>query len=75
MSIRRALLALLIVPFLLAAGCGDDDSGGGGGGGEGGAAPSVEGAKVIDPASMDGAKGNITFCSGKDTSGSKKAGV
>jgi multiple sugar transport system substrate-binding protein len=75
MSIRRALLALLIVAFLLAAGCGDDDSGGGGGGGGADAGPSVEGAKVIDPASMDGAKGNVTFCAGKDTTGSKKAGV
>jgi multiple sugar transport system substrate-binding protein len=75
MSIRRALLALLVVPFLLAAGCGDDDSGGEGGGGGGESGASVEGVKVIDPASMDGAKGNITFCAGKDTTGSKKAGI
>ena len=27
----------------------------------------TEGAKVIDPTSMDGAKGEITYCAGKDT--------
>ncbi len=51
--------------------CGGDDSSGGGGGG-GGSAPS---AKKIDPASMDSAKGNVTYCTGKDTSGDLKQGV
>jgi multiple sugar transport system substrate-binding protein len=74
MSIRRALLALIIVPFLLAAGCGDDDAGDGGGG-ESQTEGTVEGAKVIDPASMEGAKGEVTACGGKDTTGSKKAGT
>jgi multiple sugar transport system substrate-binding protein len=74
----RALLALLLmIPFLLAAGCGEDDDAGDGGGGGGGtdAGPAVEGAKVIEPASMDGAKGDITMCTGKDTTGSKTAGI
>ena len=75
----RAWLALLMmIPFLLVAGCGDDEPSGGGGGSEGTAGedqPAIEGAKVIDPASMEGAKGNVTFCTGKDTTGSKKAGV
>jgi multiple sugar transport system substrate-binding protein len=75
MSIRRALLALLIVPFLLAAGCGDDDEAGDEGGGGTQPAGTVEGAKVIDPASMEGAEGEITACGGKDTTGSKKAGA
>jgi multiple sugar transport system substrate-binding protein len=70
---RRPWLALLMIPFLLAAGCGDDDSDTSGGGADTGEA--VEGAKVIDPASMDDAKGEITACGGKDTTGSKKAGV
>jgi multiple sugar transport system substrate-binding protein len=74
MKIRRALLALLIVPFLLAAGCGEDDSGGGGGGATD-SGDAVKGAKVIDPASMENAKGEVTACGGKDTTGSKKAGV
>jgi multiple sugar transport system substrate-binding protein len=29
----------------------------------------TEGAKVIDPASMENAKGDVTYCQGKDTSG------
>jgi multiple sugar transport system substrate-binding protein len=74
MTIRSALLALLIIPFLIAAGCGDDEADEGEGGG-GQTAGTVEGAKVIDPASIEGAKGEITACGGKDTTGSKKAGV
>ena len=75
MTIRRALAALLVIPFLLVAACGDDDSGGGGGGGGGQTEESAKDVKVIDPASMEGAKGNVTFCAGKDTTGSKKAGI
>ena len=74
MNIRRALLALLIIPFLLAAGCGEDDSGGGGGGATD-SGDAIKDAKVIDPASMENAKGEVTACGGKDTTGSKKAGV
>ncbi|HWM07765.1 MAG TPA: ABC transporter substrate-binding protein [Solirubrobacteraceae bacterium] len=32
-------------------------------------------AKVVDVAAMDGAKGEVTFCTGKDTSGDKTAAV
>jgi len=54
--------------------CGDDDGGGGRSGGsqESG---STEGAKAIDPASMEGAKGEVTYCTGKDTSGAQKESV
>ncbi len=69
---RRARLALIIIPVLLAAGCGED-SGDSGGGGDTGKA--VDGAKVIDPASMENAKGDVTFCGGKDVTGSKQAGI
>ena len=55
------------------AGCGDDD--GGGGTGATTETGSTEGTKKIDPASMDGAKGNVTYCTGKDTSGDLIAGV
>ena len=73
MSLRHALVLLLVLPVLFVAACGDDESdGGGGGGGSGG---SGDGAKVIDPASMEGAKGDITVCGGKDTTGSKTAGT
>ena len=59
--------------MLLAACGGDDDGGGGGGGSED--TGQTEGAKAVDPASMEGAKGNITYCTGKDTSGDLIAGV
>src|SRR5215217_3634706 len=55
--------------------CGDDDDGGGGGGSGTQESGSTEGAKVIDPASMDGAKGQVTYCTGKDTSGAQKESV
>src|SRR5215210_5290228 len=67
------LCAALMCGVFVAA-CGDDSGGGGGGGGGGGSAGSsesgqTEGAKTIDPASMEGAKGEVTYCQGKDTSG------
>jgi multiple sugar transport system substrate-binding protein len=55
--------------------CGDDDDGGGGGSSGGTSTGSTSGAKTIDPASMDGAKGEVTYCTGKDTSGAQKASV
>lgn len=57
------------------AGCGDDNGGGGGGGGGGQETGSTGGTKVIDPASMDSAKGDVTYCTGKDTSGDLIEGV
>ena len=53
--------------------CGGDDGGGGGSGSEGNGA--TKGAKAVDPASMDNAKGNVTYCAGKDTSGDLKQGI
>ncbi len=68
------IAAALTCAAALFAGCGDDSSDS-----SGGAAATdkqkITGAKVIDPGSMDGAKGNVSFCTGKDTSGSKTAGV
>jgi multiple sugar transport system substrate-binding protein len=55
--------------------CGDDDDGGGGGSSGGTSTGSTSGAKTIDPASMDGAKGVVTYCTGKDTSGAQKESV
>ncbi len=58
------------------AACGDDggDSGSSGSS-SGGETGTTEGAKVIDPKSMEGAKGDITYCQGKDTPGDAKASI
>ncbi len=62
------LLCAVLMCGVFVAACGDDDEGGGGGGAseETGA---TEGAKVIDPGLMDSAKGEVTYCQGKDTAG------
>jgi multiple sugar transport system substrate-binding protein len=77
--VRRDVLAAAaaILLGLTAAGCGGDDEGGGGSGGSGtGESGSggqvVKNAKVIDLASMDSAKGTVTYCTGKDTTGETK---
>jgi multiple sugar transport system substrate-binding protein len=56
------------------AGCGGDDEGGGGSSGTS-ETGSTSGAKAVDPASMDSAKGQVTYCTGKDTSGAQKESV
>ena len=73
MSKRVAMLCgAALAGGTLVAACGGGEEGGGGAatGGETGA---TKGAKVIDVNSMNNAKGNITFCLGKDTSGDKTA--
>jgi multiple sugar transport system substrate-binding protein len=77
MDITRGtrVAAALACAAALVAGCGDDSSDSGSGGGGATEEQKITGAKVIDPGSMDGAKGNISFCTGKDTSGSKSAGI
>jgi multiple sugar transport system substrate-binding protein len=64
------LCAALLCGVFVAA-CGGDDSSSGGDGAAPGAASNgqTKGAKTIDPASMDSAKGTVTYCQGKDTSG------
>ena len=69
----RRLLFLLCAALacgVLVAACGGDDSGGGTAGTT--ETGSTEGVKAVDPASMNGAKGTVTYCSGKDTSGDLK---
>ena len=68
------LLCLVFACAVLVTACGGDDEGGGG---SSGAKPTgqTEGAKAIDPASMDSAKGEVTYCTGKDTSGDLIAGI
>jgi multiple sugar transport system substrate-binding protein len=69
---RVAALFSVVFACAFASACGDD-GGGGGGGGAGGGSGQTEGAKVIDPASMEGAKGTVKFCQGKDTTGAVAA--
>src|SRR5215216_6466376 len=64
--------SVLLVCGALFAACG----GGGEEGGGGGPTKSTgqtEGAKVIDVKSMEGAKGTVTYCQGKDTTGAVHA--
>ena len=74
MSWKR-LMAGVCACAVLIAGCGDDGSDSASGGAAAGSDEKITGNKVIDPGSMDDAKGNLSFCTGKDTSGSKTAGV
>src|SRR3954454_2074231 len=75
---QRSKLVLVVclaaVMAVVVAACGSDSKSSGGGGGSSGGAK-IEGAKKIDPASMDNAKGNVTYCTGKDTSGDLIEGV
>jgi multiple sugar transport system substrate-binding protein len=64
------LLCAALACAVLVAACGGDDEGGGGAGTE--ETGSTSGVKAVDPASMDGATGSVTYCSGKDTSGDLK---
>jgi trehalose/maltose transport system substrate-binding protein len=69
------MLCAALACGVLVAACGGDDSSSSGGGGSsssssgGGGGNTTQGAKVIDPASADNAKGSVTYCQGKDTSG------
>jgi multiple sugar transport system substrate-binding protein len=56
------------------AGCGDDE-GDGGSGSSSGSGETTAAAEKVDPAAMEGARGSITYCTGKDTSGDLKEGV
>jgi multiple sugar transport system substrate-binding protein len=67
----RAGLAACAAAAIALAGCGGDDGGGGGGSG-GGQAGATKQAKAIDTGAMKGAKGNVTYCTGKDTTGETK---
>jgi multiple sugar transport system substrate-binding protein len=68
--VRWATVAVCATVLALA-GCGDD-SGGGGGGGAGGQAGATKNAKAIDPGAMKTAKGQVVYCTGKDTTGETK---
>src|SRR5215213_1948473 len=65
------VMCLAVAMAVVVAACGDDSGSSGGETSTG----QTKGAKKIDPASMDSAKGNVTYCTGKDTSGDLKEGV
>ena len=75
-EVRYSRLAALLACAALMGGvaaCGDDDEGGGGSGGAGTEETgTTEGAKAVDPASMENASGDVTVCMGKDTAGDIK---
>jgi multiple sugar transport system substrate-binding protein len=83
MVARKRLAAALVVALaMLVVACGSDDnkSSGGGGGGGGAAKQEATGvtkgvAKAPTVAASKGAKGSVTFCLGKDTSGNQTAAV
>jgi hypothetical protein len=77
MKVKFGIGAVLACCVALAACGGSDNDSSGGGGGGGGASTSgggggvkVEGAKVIEPKTLDNPpKGTVKFCQGKDTTG------
>jgi multiple sugar transport system substrate-binding protein len=69
-SLIGATLALLACSLLLAA-CGSDS----GGSSSSKSTGQTKGTKSVDPAAMKNAKGNITYCAGKDTSGDLIEGI
>jgi multiple sugar transport system substrate-binding protein len=72
MGIRVLRGAPLVCALMLAA-CGGDEGTSAGGGSSG---PTVKGAKAIDAALLDKpASGTVTYCAGKDTTGSKTKSV
>jgi multiple sugar transport system substrate-binding protein len=69
------LLCMALACAVFVAACGEDEDGGGGTTGGSEESGATEGAKAIDPASMEGASGDVTYCLGKDTSGDKTAAI
>ena len=67
--LRRIMILMAALALAVVAGCGSDDSGGTAGTSETG---STKDAKAIDVSAMDGAKGEVTYCTGKDTTGETK---
>ena len=67
--LRRIMIMMAALALAVVAGCGSDDSGGTAGTSETG---STKDAKAIDVSAMDGAKGEVTYCTGKDTTGETK---
>jgi multiple sugar transport system substrate-binding protein len=65
--------AVMAAAALVVAGCGGDDGGGGSSGGSAKTGATDGSQKAPTLAEAKGAKGTVTFCLGKDTSGNQKA--
>src|SRR5688500_2854222 len=75
MVVTKRLILMLCAALLcgvFVAACGDDEGGGGSASSGTDEKGSTEGAKKIDPGLMEGAKGKVTYCVGKDTTGELK---
>ena len=68
------LLCMALACAVFVAACGEDE-GGDGGGSASEETGATEGAKVIDVASMENASGDVTYCTGKDTSGAQTKAI
>src|SRR4051812_28067868 len=69
-----ALASVALAGGALVAACGSSSDKSSGGGSSGSTSTgATKGAKVIDVKSTTSAKGNVTFCLGKDTAGDKTA--
>jgi multiple sugar transport system substrate-binding protein len=73
---RKVMLSFvtLVCAGVVGVGCGDSGEDGGDSADTSGKS-STEGVAKVDPAAMETAKGDVTYCSGKDTSGDLKEGV
>ena len=71
-SRTAAAMAALSCALVVGA-CGGSDSGSGSSGSE--STGATKGAKSVKADAMNGAKGNVTYCAGKDTSGDLKQGI
>ena len=69
------LLCAALMCGIFVAACGGDDEGSSGTTAGTEETGTTEGAKVIDPASMETAKGEVIYCTGKDTSGAQVKAV
>jgi len=67
-SVVWLCLAFAVGALVLAA-CGGGDESSSGGSASSSESGTTSGAKVIDPNSMNNAKGTVTYCQGKDTAG------
>src|SRR4051812_38333114 len=72
------LMCVALTGGAIVTACGSDNGGSSSSGGSSGGSQetgATKGAKVIDVSSMKNAKGSVTYCQGKDTSGNAIEGV